>query len=153
MSDLEELHKKNFVNFNERKNWNIVTGHQISLFKENKLKGDLVFRKSILCSHSPKELNQLFNQYHNNNFKFIFIAEKWSPDINAFNVFRLDKPENINKDSPYINSYFHHNYFYALNKNGYEVLSSNIHAVKNNNNIESKSMQYYLLIFAKSKSN
>ena len=152
MADLEELHHKEFVDFNDRENWNCVTGHQISLLKENKLTGDLVFSKSMLCSHSPKELNQLFNQYQNNNFKFIFIAEKWLPNINSLNVFKLDKPENIDKDSPYINAYYHHNYFHALNKSGYEVLSSNIHVVKSNNNIKNQGMQYYLLIFAKSKS-
>lgn len=150
MIDLEEIHTKEFDNFKNKKNWECLAGYQIDLLKENSINGDLVFSKSILCAHSPKELDELFNLYKKNNFKFIFISEKWHPNINNINIFKLDRPENVNKNQPYINGYFHHNYFNALDQNGYDVISSDIYVVKNSKN-KNFNLNYYLFIFAKLK--
>ena len=104
----------------------------------------------MLSAHSPQELNDLFKLYRENKFKFVFIAEKWYPDLNSFNIFKLDKPENIKADKPYINNYYHHNYFEALSKNGYKILNSEANVVKSSRR-KNASLNYYLFIIAKLK--
>jgi len=147
MIDLEQMHYDTFPNYSNQKNWTCIQGHQIDLLNKDMLPGDFFISKSMLCGHSPGELDELFSLYRSKKVKYMFMSEKWAPKLKSFNFLKLDKPENIEINKPYVNKYFHHNYFEILKKHGFDILSSNIYVIKGNN--PKSRFKYNLIILAK----
>ena len=150
--DLEEMHLGKFPNYLNKKNWQCVQGYQIDLMNENKLGGDLFIMKSMLCGHSLSEINELFSLYKAKKVKYIFLTEQWNPKIKSFNFFKLDRPENVQIDKPYVSGYIHYNYIELLKKHGFEIVSSDIYVNENikQEGINTKGCNLYL--FAKNVS-
>ena len=149
MIDLEEMHLEKFPNYLNKKNWQCVQGYQIDLINENKLSGDFFIMKSMLCGHSLFEINELFSLYKAKKVKYIFLTDLWNPKINSFNFFKLDRPENVQMDKPYVSPYIHHNYIELLKKHGFETVSSDIYLIETEKKGKKNSLGCNLYLFAK----
>ena len=114
-------------------NWKFKSGYALDLLQNKKVICDIYFMTATSVLFNSKELD-LYLLEMSKSAKLIVINEPWYPKANTLFPCRIITPEKINPNYPYCGGLYmnyHHNYNYKLEKNGFNILSSEIFSIKN----------------------
>ena len=109
-------------------NWKFKTGYALELLENESLAADLFFMTSTSVCFSPRELNAYIEQFAK-SCRFVVFNEPWWPSLISLNFFKVPRPEEIRPGQALIGLHyfnFQSNYIYALEKHGFDVLTSRI---------------------------
>jgi hypothetical protein len=109
-------------------NWSFASGYALDLFENQSVKADLVLFSYTCAVIRNKELHQYFAAL-SKFAKYIVLNEQWWPVYKASSLFKVITPEMIDPDHSLLGgtiSVYHHNYPKILERNGFEVMSSEI---------------------------
>jgi hypothetical protein len=109
-------------------NWSFASGYALDLFENQLVKADLVLFSYTCAVIRNKELHQYFaalSKFAN----YIVLNEQWWPVYKMSSLLKVITPEMIDPDRSLLGgtiSVYHHNYPKILERNGFEVMSSQI---------------------------
>ncbi len=112
----------------QRPNWSFASGYALDLFELQVVTADLVLFSNTCEIIRNKELHQYFAAL-SKFAKYIVLNEQWWPVYKPTRFFRVLKPEDIDPDRSLPGgkmSTYQHNYPEILQRNGFEVISSQI---------------------------